>query len=101
MCCVTWNSKLITRVESLVKVTKKHPTPSTKPDIQCGSWILGAVPITLIWGLIWGTMSGKALFNWFERPLLKTAFKDKTFFKPSIVKCSLDIIKSNVCLNSW
>ncbi|KAF2646993.1 hypothetical protein K491DRAFT_672570, partial [Lophiostoma macrostomum CBS 122681] len=74
----------------------KLPSPVVNPATQKGE----GISLSNIKGLFTASISENLTFNYSDKPQFNEALKDKTFFKPSNVKCSLFIIKLTISLNN-
>ena len=76
-------------------LTKKHPSPDVKPANQLGSLILQSKTLGLGTGIIFGKAASIAE----GRPQFIEALIATILRNPSIVRCSLFLIKLTAILN--
>jgi hypothetical protein len=94
----SWTLNPILKLDDLIILTKKHPSPDANPANQWRSGIF-CPSGKLTKGLFTGITLGKAAFSLSERPLLIENFIYIIFWSPSIVICSFLLIKLKTSLN--
>ena len=91
----SWTLNPILKLDDLIILTKKHPSPSINPTSQLES----GISWSLITGLKTGIKLRKYYFNWSEIPLFIEALIATILLNPSRVRCFLHLINSKACLN--